>query len=87
MHVLPLVLQLFVSLQRVLWQLPESCNRMLRKHFRCSTAGALCPGACELVIQSWNDDDYVRGMAQGSIMAPEAEKENENDFDWINCSW
>ena len=42
MHVLPLVLQLFVSLQRVLWQLPESCNRMLRKHFRCSTAGALC---------------------------------------------
>jgi hypothetical protein len=22
-----------------------------------------------------------------SIMAPEAEKENENDFAWINCSW
>ena len=42
MHVLQLVLQLFVSLQRVLWQLPESCNRLLRKHFRSSTAGALC---------------------------------------------
>ena len=41
MHVLQLVLQLFVSLQRVLWQLPESCNRLLRKHFRSSTAGAL----------------------------------------------
>ena len=22
-----------------------------------------------------------------SIMAPEKEKENENDFAWINCSW
>ena len=39
-----LFLLLFVSLQMVLWQLPESCNRMLRKHFRCSTAGALCLG-------------------------------------------
>jgi hypothetical protein len=22
-----------------------------------------------------------------STMAPEREKENENDFAWINCSW